>query len=177
MHSVELMQRGLREAFDMVRTRLQGLTDEEFFWEPVPGCWTVYLDSATGRWTAHYAEPDPDPAPITTIGWRLVHIAQCKVMYHEYAFGPGRLTWWNIDYPHTADAAIAMLEEGQSLLEADLFALSDGDLDEPRATNWGEIWPAWRIFWTMVHHDLHHGAEIGVLRDLYRVGNAGSAAG
>jgi hypothetical protein len=35
-------------------------------------------------------------------------------------------------------------------------------------TNWGEEWPAWRIFWTMIHHDAHHGGEIGALRDLYR---------
>jgi len=35
-------------------------------------------------------------------------------------------------------------------------------------TNWGEKWPAWRIFWAMIEHDLHHGGEIGALRDLYR---------
>jgi hypothetical protein len=38
----------------------------------------------------------------------------------------------------------------------------------PRWTNWGERWPAWRILWTMIDHDAHHGAEIGCLRDLYR---------
>jgi hypothetical protein len=36
-------------------------------------------------------------------------------------------------------------------------------------TNWGEEKPTWRIIWTMIEHDVHHGAEIGVLRDLYRV--------
>ena len=24
-----------------LRPRLEGLTDAEYFWEPVPGCWTV----------------------------------------------------------------------------------------------------------------------------------------
>ena len=35
-------------------------------------------------------------------------------------------------------------------------------------TNWGEEWPTWQVLWTMIHHDLHHGGEIGSLRDLYR---------
>jgi hypothetical protein len=40
-------------AFDFVwgrfSDRLIGLTDEEYFWEPVAGCWTLRPDS-TGRW-------------------------------------------------------------------------------------------------------------------------------
>ena len=26
---------------EQLRPRLNGLTDEEYFWEPVPGCWNV----------------------------------------------------------------------------------------------------------------------------------------
>ena len=79
-----------------------------------------------------------------------------------------RLTWDDVDLPHTAATAIAQLEEGQTLLRADLDALADdAALDEMRLTNWGDRWPTWRIFWTMIFHDLHHGAEIGCLRDLY----------
>jgi len=36
-------------------------------------------------------------------------------------------------------------------------------------TNWGEQWAIQRIYWAMISHDLHHGGEIGCLRDLYRV--------
>ena len=168
MDAVELFGLELREAFAMVRGRIEGLTDEEFFWEPAPGCWSIHVD-AHGRWVSDYAEPDPVPAPLTTIGWRLVHIAQCKLMYHEYAFGPAELTWWDIEVPHTSVAAIAMLDRGQALLDQDLEGLHPSDLTRPVATNWGEMWPVWKIFWAMVHHDLHHGGEIGALRDLYRV--------
>jgi hypothetical protein len=36
----------LREQFDLhwteqLRPRLDGLTDDEYFWEPAPGCWSV----------------------------------------------------------------------------------------------------------------------------------------
>ena len=52
--------------------RLQGLTDDEYFWEPVPGCWTVTRDDE--GWAATN-DPEADPAPFTTIAWRLWHKA------------------------------------------------------------------------------------------------------
>ena len=171
---VALLAAEMDEAWETLRARLEGLTDEEMFWEPVPGCWTVRLGE-DGRWSVDYADAAPDPPPFTTIAWRLVHVAACKVMYHEYAFGPGRLAWDELEIPHTAADAIAWLEEGHARLRAALYGLSDVDLEEMRSTNWGELWPAWRIFWTMVSHDLHHGAEIGSLRDLYRVTHCSEA--
>jgi hypothetical protein len=162
---VGLLHQQMGDAYELVRARVRGLTDDEFFWEPAPGCWTVH-PGPDGRWTADYAEPDPDPP--TTIAWRLVHLATCKVMDHEYAFGRGELTWDTIDHPRTAGSAIEMLERGQRLLTADLDTLDDRGLDEARLINWGEAWPTWRIFWTMIWHDAHHGGEIGALRDLYR---------
>jgi uncharacterized damage-inducible protein DinB len=158
------------EAYRLVRDRVEGLTDDEFFWEPVADCWSV-RPGDDGRWHGDYAIPDPEPAPFTTIGWRLVHLAECKVMYHEYAFGEATLTWPEIDSAHTAVDAIAELERGERLLKDALDGLTDADLDVGRMTNWGEEWPTWRILWTMIHHDLHHGGEIGALRDLYRQRN------
>ena len=152
----------------MIRDRVEGLSDDEFWWEPVAGCWTVRQD-ASGRWSADYPEPPhPVPPPFTTIAWRLVHVAECKVMYHEYAFGAARLSWPTLDSAHSARDAIGVLEQGQALLSADLARMTDQRLDTEVRTNWGELWPAHRIFTTMIHHDLQHGGEIGVLRDLYR---------
>jgi hypothetical protein len=78
----------------------------------------------SGAWVTDYAEPDPDPAPFTTIGWRLVHLADCKVMYHEWAFGERRLTFPDLAAPATAAAALARLEEGHGRLRAALEALA-----------------------------------------------------
>ena len=135
--ATELLATQMDEAYRFVHARVQGLTDEEFFWEPMPECWTVRL-GVDGRWHGDYAEPDPDPPPLTTIAWRLVHLAECKVMYHEYAFGPGRLTWPEIDSAHTAADAIAELERGQRLLVEALGGLTDAELDAGRMTNWGK---------------------------------------
>jgi hypothetical protein len=112
------------------RQRLAGLTDDEFFWEPAPGCWTIHRDES-GAWISDYAEPDPDPAPFTTIGWRLLHIADCKVMYHEWAFGPRELSFPDLPPPPTADGALARLEEGHQLLRRELEGFADRALDEP----------------------------------------------
>lgn len=93
-------------------------------------------------------------------------------MYYEYAFGEGRLTWDEIDIPHNATEAITMLEDAHRQLRQVLDDLDETDMDKIVPTNWGELWPIWRIFWVMILHDLTHGAEIGCLRDLYRVMNA-----
>jgi hypothetical protein len=177
--SVELLSTEMTGAFDQLTGRLDGLADEEFFWEPVPDPWTLRW-KANGTWGYDYAFPDPDPSPFTTIAWRISHVATCKIMYHEYGFGPRKLTWAELRIPRSVPESVAMLHEGQALLVADVDGLEDADLQAPRSTNWGETWPAWRIFWTMINHDLWHGGEIGVLRDLYRLslptdGGRGSA--
>lgn len=157
----------MEEAYLRLRGRLNGLTDDEFFWQPVTDAWTIFEDRP-GHWTYNYAVPDPDPAPVTTIGWQLVHVALCKIMYHEWAYGPAELTWPELTVPHTAADAIALLEECHAVLRSDLLDLSDADLDVPRRTSWGQAWPASRIFTVMTDHDAMHGGAVGHMRDLYR---------
>lgn len=163
---VQFLSSAMEEAYQSLFNRLAGLTDEEFFWQPVPGCWTVHQDDQ-GRWTVDYELPEPHPAPVTTIAWRLVHIATCKIMYHEHAFCSRALTWDDIEIPHTAAGAIAQLEEGHRRLKSVLAGLVDADLKRMLYTNWGDQWQIQKIYWVMISHDLHHGGEIGCLRDLY----------
>jgi hypothetical protein len=163
----------MEEAWQALNGWIDGLSEDEFRWEPVRGCWSVRRDE-TGRWTLDYAMPPPDPAPLTTIAWRLIHIATCKAMYYEYAFGPGEQTWDTLEIPHTIAATVTLLNAAQGQLREALESLSDADLGEMRLTNWGERWPTWRIFWVMISHDLQHGAEIGCLRDLYRARGSAS---
>jgi len=165
--AVHLLASQMDEAYQSLHERVDGMNEEEFRWEPVPDCWSMHPD-VTGRWLVDYATPDPEPPPFTTIGWRLVHVATCKIMYYEYAYGKAKLTWDELDYPHTVETTIVLLEDGHTRLRSVLNKLADIDLEAPRLTNWGEHWPAWRIFSTMIFHDLHHGGEIACLRDLYR---------
>jgi hypothetical protein len=177
---VELLRAQLDFSFDTVRQRLRGLGDDEFFWEPVPSCWSVRpTEGSTSPDAARskcgwYLEEGftgagydvPEPAPFTTIAWKLVHMGSCAVMYHEHAFGERRDLWGEL-VPSTADDAVALWTRGRRLLSDELSDLGDADLDAPVRTNWGETWPAWRIFWAITHHDLQHGSEIACVRDLY----------
>jgi DinB superfamily len=167
MSRIALLGSTMEAAYARLRSGLDGLSDEEFFWEPAPGCWTVRR-VAGGRWAYDYAIPDPVPAPVTTIAWQVVHLGTCKLMYHEWAFGPARLTWPELSVPGTPADALALLDRGHGLLRQALHARQDAQLDEEVATNWGERWPAWRIFTVMTDHDALHGGAIGCLRDIYR---------
>lgn len=168
MSRIDLLLVQFDEAYGRLDRRLTGLTDEEYLWQPVSGGWSIRRGE-TGRWAADYDFPDPEPAPFTTIAWRLLHIADCKIMYHEYAYGAGTLTFPDLEASRTAAGAVERLREGQQLLRDDLAGLADDSaLDAEVGTNWGESWPVWRIFWTMIEHDSWHGGEIGTMRDLYR---------
>jgi DinB superfamily len=154
---------------------LNGIGNEEFFWEPVAGCWTVHHRSEVraasadgcGEWVIDYEVPDPDPAPVTTIAWRTVHIAAVNYLYWDYAFGPATASF-DLEMPGNAATAADWLRASQEPLRTVLAELADADLEIPRKTNWGELWPCHRIFRTLINEQVHHGAEISLLRDLYR---------
>ena len=65
-----------------LRPRLNGLTDDEYFWQPVPGCWTVSRRGQSkapdsfgeGEFTMDYVRGPQDREPVTTIAWRLGHL-------------------------------------------------------------------------------------------------------
>lgn len=65
-----------------LRPRLDGLSDEEYRWEPAAGAWSVRprheatapVLGGRGSFVVEFAYPEPDPAPVTTIAWRLAHL-------------------------------------------------------------------------------------------------------
>src|SRR4051812_35416020 len=56
------------QVWQRIRTRLEGLSDAEYFWEPAPGCWTI-RQRADGTWMADWPLLRPEPEPFTTIAW------------------------------------------------------------------------------------------------------------
>ena len=72
---------------------VQPLTTEEYLWEPAPGSWSVrrradgpgpratVLDGA-GKWGRDsYRDKAPCPPPVTTIAWRMMHIAVGRLIF------------------------------------------------------------------------------------------------
>jgi hypothetical protein len=59
----------------LFRRRLDGLTDEELWWEPAPGCWTLHADeSGVFRYEWPPGSLGETEPPFTTIAWRLCHM-------------------------------------------------------------------------------------------------------
>ncbi|QNP74704.1 DinB family protein [Streptomyces roseirectus] len=158
-----------------LRPRLDGLTDAEYFWEPVPDCWSVRprgtstapAPVGSGAWTLDFALPEPVPAPVTTIAWRLAHIVVSCLGYRVgWYFGGPDVDAETFPYAGTADEALHQLDEMYGRWNTGVRALSDAALDNP-PTAGPEQFPLENRVLHVNRELIHHGAEISLLRDLY----------
>lgn len=165
--AVEVLRSQWQQSGERLEHRLDGLTDAEYFWEPVPGCWSVVPDaSASSGWTYPY-EAAIEPAPVTTIAWRLVHIAADNWIYWEHAFGPQQCNFPDLAVPSTAADALLNWRHSRKPVTAWLGDSSDGELDEPRPSHLGSPRTAGEVVAILIDEQVHHGAEMALLRDLY----------
>lgn len=155
-------------AYLRLRSRLEGISDDEYFWEPAPGCWTVRR-TETGEFSGDWHQP-VWPAPLTTIAWRVTHVIN-NLFDPRYATHLGLPAAAPPPHtPGTATEALAALEAGFATTRSYLDALSDESLTETL----GSIAGPWQhddrgsFVLHMLDELIHHAAEIGVLRDLYR---------
>ena len=147
-----------------LRPRLAGLTDEEYHWEPVPGAWTVRADGID------FEYPEPQPAPVTTIAWRLGHVVVgVLAMRNASHFGgpPADYATWS--YALTADDALAQLDREVAVWRAGVTTLGDEGLLRPCGPAEGPYadQPLAALVLHIHRELIHHGAEICLLRDLY----------
>lgn len=170
----------LTEAWLDARRVLDGLTDDEYLWEPVSPCWSVRRRSpsvrgwGSGEFVCEDAWPAPDPLPATTIAWRVVHLAAWTDIYRAYAFEGARPDLDDAVVPPDVAAGTAWLLRAQDGFIAHVAELTDESLFEARPAHWGESVPVVRLVTTMLIEHVHHLAEVGALRDLRR-GHAISA--
>lgn len=100
------------------------------------------------------------------------HVAECKVMYVDHAFGAGRLTWTSSEvarWPAGAgplEAVMAWLRDSQDTLIRHVTALTDDELDKPRMANWGSEHETRWLLSMLLQHDLYHAGEINHIRSL-----------
>jgi hypothetical protein len=162
-----------------LRPRLGGLTDEEYRWEPVRGAWSVRprgsstapITAGRGPFTIDFAFPEPDPAPVTTIAWRIGHLVVGVLGVRAAAhFGGPPLDYDSHEYPGDAATALAQLDAAYAAWTDGVRGLGEEGLRRPCGPAEGPYAEAPMA--TLVLHInrevLHHGAEIALLRDLYR---------
>ncbi|MCP2253145.1 DinB superfamily protein [Prauserella aidingensis] len=163
---------------NQVRTRLDGLTDDEYFWEPAPGAWNVRprgtstapVQGGSGAMTIDFAVPPPDPEPVTTIAWRLGHvIVGVLAMRNAAHFGRTATDYVSFEYAETADQALAQLDAEHATWLAGVEALGEDGLAQPCGPAEGPFADSSmaRLVLHINRELIHHLAEVALLRDLY----------
>ena len=152
-----------------IRPRLVGLEDDEYFWEPAPGSWSI-RPGADGSFAPDWVWPPPEPAPVTTIAWRLGHIWMILAQRADFHFGGRDLTMDKLDWPGSAEAGLAALDGGFEAWTAGVAGLSEERAEThsegPPGTLDGQF-PLWSVVLHVNREVIHHGAEVALLRDLY----------
>jgi hypothetical protein len=160
-----------------VRPRLADLDDDELFWEPVPGCWSVRRRGEArstgalgrGEMVADFELPEPSPVPVTTIAWRLAHVT---VVFDDRVgrhFGGPPVDRGTATYSADATSALAELDRAYAGWVDAVAALDTAALVRPVGPR--EPFPAAPMAALVLHvhrEAIHHLAEVLVLRDLYR---------
>jgi hypothetical protein len=160
--------------------RLQGMTNAEYLWEPVLGCWNIRPRERTqathsyggGPWVIELTRPAPEPAPFPTLAWRLCHLDSGMRMRADYTNGTHAMGWNDYVVPGSAADGIASLTAACDAWQGALAGTTDADLDRVGrcAFPYGldPTLPFSQTVWWVNQELLHHGAEIALLRDLYR---------
>ncbi|OMC38928.1 serine/arginine repetitive matrix protein 1 [Mycobacterium sp. GA-1841] len=148
-----------------LRGRLDGLTDEEYFWQPVPDCWTVHPDGGID-----FSYPAPQPEPFTTIAWRLAHvIVGVFAMRNHSHFGGPPADYESWPYATDATTALSQLDDAYRHWIDGVRRLDDNDLKRPCGPAEGPYGnePMATLVLHINREVIHHGGEIACIRDLY----------
>ncbi|GLY22617.1 DinB family protein [Micromonospora sp. NBRC 101691] len=163
---------------DHLRARLDGLTDDEYLWEPTPDCWNVRprgtgtapVLGGSGAMTIDFAMPEPDPTPFTTIAWRLGHVIVGVLAVRNAAhFGRAPTDYQSFEYAATAAEALAQLDAEYATWLAGVESLGETGLARPCGEAEGPYaeHPMAALVLHINRELIHHLAEVCLLRDLY----------
>jgi len=152
-------------------TRLDGLTDEEYLWKPVPDAWSL-VPGANGTLTMVRGIVFDEQAPVTTIAWRYTHIIDllCEDRCATWVgLEPETDEIFTTGAPATAAQARELLDLAFARWKRYVSAIDMSRIFEKVGPIGRQFADATRAFFVLHILDevIHHGAEIGVLRDLW----------
>jgi hypothetical protein len=142
------------QAFDGLFANLKDLRDDDWTWVP--------------------------PGGHRSIRAIVGHLASCKVMYDNHAFGDASLTWMDprFDAAQSAEAdggdfspeaLVEWLRASDLQVRKSVDALADdGELERDRPVNWGGMRSTRWIITRLIHHDGFHAGEINHIRALHQ---------
>jgi hypothetical protein len=133
--------------------------------QPAAHCWTV-RPGAGGRWVPDWADAEPAPIPVPTIGWITWHIGWWWTVTIDHTQGRKPRERTEIDWPGDGSKTVAWLRDLRTEWLAVLDRLSDADLDGTALFPWQgdpEHTAAHTIAWVNAEL-MKNVAEIGQLR-------------
>ncbi len=148
--------------------RMQGISDEEYLWEPVDGCLSVRpVGDGTFRLDANART---SPSPFTMIAWRIGHMASVFGTRASNHFGDASYEEGAVRWPGTAAGALELLTGQYQLWHDGVESLGEEGLFEPSGPHEGPFaeFPKATLVLHITREFLHHAAEVALLRDLYR---------
>jgi hypothetical protein len=172
--AADVLKVQLRQSWLNARRVLDDVTEDEYRWEPASPCWSVRRRDpsvrgwGSGAFVCEDSWPPPEPLPMTTIAWRVIHLAAWTDIYRAWTFADARTRLDDVDVPGDAAAGLAWLYRAQDEFMTAVDALDDESAFELRPAHWGASLPALYLVTLMLTEHVHHIAEIGVLRDLRR---------
>ena len=161
---------GLDETWTQFDRRMSGLDQIEYLWEPAPGCWSVRGAGDGIAGVADWADPNPDPAPVTTIAWRMWHIAvDCLDSYSRQRFDSRGTGLDGTDWVLDVVEARALLGRAWHDFRTPIVEGGPEQLARPLGPGWGPYseHSTLALVLHVQREFTHHAAEIALLRDLY----------
>jgi hypothetical protein len=173
------------------------LGEDEFFWEPVPGSWSVRRRDGcrtpnpfgTGDWVVDFDGAIAGAAvesraiePLTTIAWLFWHVGSMPGRAADLDFLGGTKSaesgWTSpylVDHPvfNAPNEAVKVMRTGWRALDQAIRGSTDEDLEQVTRF-WGYPGhpgppaPGYQILALKLNEISHHGTQVCMLRDLYR---------
>lgn len=162
----DLLRRQFDLTWSLFEYHLERLQPDDFLWEPpATRCWTV-RQAPDGTWVPDWAESEPDPVPVPTIGWLSWHIGWWWDAAVEHANGRVPRPQPDVTWSGDAHSVVTWLRELRGEWLAVLGGFTDTDLEATARFPWQDD-PARTVadMAAWVNAELmKNAAEIGQLR-------------
>ena len=159
-------------ALERLTKRIADLGDDEYGWAPVPGAWSLRT-GRDGQLHMQWGVTFDEVPPVTTIAWRLTHIIDL-LSEERCATGiglePETENLFAEGAPATADRARELLVPAGDRWARYVTATDPAALFQKLGPIGRQHADSTRMTFILhiIDELIHHAAEVGVLRDLYR---------
>ncbi|AXB47259.1 DinB family protein [Amycolatopsis albispora] len=163
----ELLRWQYELTWSLLELHLAELEPADFTWLPAANHWTMHPDG-NGGWVPDWAETEPSPIPVPTLGWVSWHLGWWWSVTLDHLTGRAPRDRTEIAWPGPGQPTVDWLRGLHAEWTTVLERLTDADLDAPAPFPWpdGDRTIAHTIAWVNAEL-MKNAAEIGHLRLLH----------